>query len=223
MDLCSLDGQAHFIVYNELPAEPRRTVTKTSVIYHNLTKTDAQVLQCNATNKHGYIFTNAFLNVLAEPPSFIEAPKPVVRAAEVQDISLKCRTFGAPKPVITWTKDGEAITDNRFKVKKNGDLKIKLVTSSDTKGVALPTLLPDANPHSNVSNDVLFQGVLHSDFGTYKCLARNKFGEISAVGELLVRDQTVILQGPMRQEVNATANVVFNCQASTDPAEESKL
>ena len=62
----------------------------------------------------------------AEPPSFTEAPKPVVRAAEVQDISLKCRTFGAPKPVITWTKDGEAITDNRFKVKKNGDLKIKV-------------------------------------------------------------------------------------------------
>ena len=27
----------------------------------------------------------------------------------------------------------------------------------------------------------------------------------------------------MRQEVNATVNVVFNCQASTDPAEESKL
>ena len=62
----------------------------------------------------------------AEPPSFIEAPKHVVRAAEVQDISLKCRTFGAPKPVITWAKDGEAITDNRFKVKKNGDLKIKV-------------------------------------------------------------------------------------------------
>ena len=69
----------------------------------------------------------------------------------------------------------------------------QLVTSSDTKGVALPTLLPDANPHSNVcnvSNDILFQGVLHSDFGTYKCLERNKFGEISAVGELLVRGRS---------------------------------
>lgn len=74
----------------------------------------------------------------------------------------------------------------------------QLVTSSDTKGVALPTLLPNANPYSNVSDDVLFQGVLHSDFGTYKCLARNKFGEISAVGELLVRGRSardVIVRG----------------------------
>ena len=50
----------------ELPHDPRRTVTEHSVTYHNLTKTDAQVLQCNATNKHGYIFANAFLNVLGK-------------------------------------------------------------------------------------------------------------------------------------------------------------
>ena len=63
----------------------------------------------------------------AEPPSFTEAPKSVTKAAEVQDVTLRCRTFGAPTPVITWTKDdGQPITDNRFKVRRNGDLKIKV-------------------------------------------------------------------------------------------------
>lgn len=47
--------------------DPRRTVTDTKIMYKNVTKTDAQVFQCNATNKHGYIFANAYLNVLGKP------------------------------------------------------------------------------------------------------------------------------------------------------------
>ena len=63
----------------------------------------------------------------AEPPSFIQGPESVKKAAQKQEVSLKCRTFGAPKPVITWTKDGKPIDDvHRIHVKKNGDLKIKV-------------------------------------------------------------------------------------------------
>ena len=42
---------------------PRRTVNGGTLTYRNLTKTDAQVVQCYATNRHGSIFLNAFLNV----------------------------------------------------------------------------------------------------------------------------------------------------------------
>ncbi len=45
---------------------PRRTVNGGTLRYTNLTKTDAQVLQCNASNKHGYSYQNAYLNVLGE-------------------------------------------------------------------------------------------------------------------------------------------------------------
>jgi len=44
----------------------RRIVANNYVRYVNVTKTDAQVLQCNASNKHGYIFSNAYLNVLGQ-------------------------------------------------------------------------------------------------------------------------------------------------------------
>ena len=44
----------------------RRAVVNGVVYYKNLTKADSQVLQCNASNKHGYIFKNVYLNVLGK-------------------------------------------------------------------------------------------------------------------------------------------------------------
>jgi len=53
-------------VLAELTPDRRRIVANNYVHYVNVTKTDAQVLQCNASNKHGYIFANAYLNVLGQ-------------------------------------------------------------------------------------------------------------------------------------------------------------
>ena len=50
----------------EVPANPRRYVEKNKIIMENVTKDDAMVIQCNATNKHGYIYKNAYLNVLSK-------------------------------------------------------------------------------------------------------------------------------------------------------------
>jgi len=54
------------VVMADLTPDRRRVVANNYVHYMNVTKTDAQVLQCNASNKHGYIFANAFLNVLGQ-------------------------------------------------------------------------------------------------------------------------------------------------------------
>jgi len=55
-----------FVVMSELAPDRRRIVANNYVRYENVTKTDAQVLQCNASNKHGYVFSNAYLNVLGQ-------------------------------------------------------------------------------------------------------------------------------------------------------------
>ena len=102
----------------------RRKIDGNRILFTNLSKSDAQVLQCNASNKHGYIFKNVYLNVLAEPPSFIKPPLPVVKVAEGQNVNLTCRVFGAPKPVITWSKGDEKVTGSRFQILKTGDLQI---------------------------------------------------------------------------------------------------
>jgi receptor-type tyrosine-protein phosphatase zeta len=130
---------------SDIQPDRRRIEGKDYIRYENVTKTDAVVIQCNASNKHGYIFANAFLNVLAEAPTFIEtpgSPTGVVKVAVDQSVVLTCHAFGAPKPVITWKKGGgtdkeagggssqcelstmEPVTGSRFVQETNGNLKI---------------------------------------------------------------------------------------------------
>ena len=45
----------------------------------------------------------------AEPPSITEASPSVMKAAFSRSVNLTCRAFGAPTPVIRWTR-GEAST-----------------------------------------------------------------------------------------------------------------
>lgn len=54
-----------FIVFvTELPPNSRRHVAGNGIIFSNVSQTDIQVIQCNASNKHGYLLSNAYLNVL---------------------------------------------------------------------------------------------------------------------------------------------------------------
>jgi len=53
-----------FAVLADMPPDRRRIVDNNYVRYENVTKTDAQVLQCNASNKHGFVFANAYLNIV---------------------------------------------------------------------------------------------------------------------------------------------------------------
>lgn len=119
---------------NEVPSSRRRIVANDYryIRYENVTKTDAQVLQCNASNEHGFIFANAYLNVLAEPPSFINTMQSVTKVAEGQTVVLTCQVFGAPKPIITWKKGNESlIMGGRFKKESSGNLQITGVIMED--------------------------------------------------------------------------------------------
>ena len=50
----------------EVPADDRRSVRRNVMTFVNLNEDDHLVVQCNATNKHGYIWANAYLNVLCK-------------------------------------------------------------------------------------------------------------------------------------------------------------
>ena len=56
---------------SEVEADERRIVEKHQIIWRNVTKNEATVIQCNATNDHGYIYTNAYLNVLSKYNLFL--------------------------------------------------------------------------------------------------------------------------------------------------------
>jgi hypothetical protein len=56
-------------VFTAVVPNRRRIIGNHYLRYVNVTKSDAQVLQCNVSNKHGYIFANAYLNVLGKRQS----------------------------------------------------------------------------------------------------------------------------------------------------------
>jgi Immunoglobulin I-set domain len=69
--------------------------------------------------------------ISAEPPSFIEEPKRIMKASLGRSTTLACRVFGAPKPTIVWQKginleDVEGYYDRRYTKLSNGDLEIQV-------------------------------------------------------------------------------------------------
>lgn len=95
---------------------------------YNLTIKDSAVIQCNASNAFGYDFTNAFVNVMREPPYFVKPPQTELRAVDGHSVTLFCQTFSAPKALISWSKDGRPINGGRYRNMPNGDLFISVST-----------------------------------------------------------------------------------------------
>lgn len=124
-----------FWIYNgmpitDAPANPRRIVEPHKITIYNLTKADTGNYGCNATNEHGYVYKDVYINVLALPPE-IRIPPSDIRSVDGQDVNMTCRVFGAPKPRITWIRDNHELTGGRFQVTDVGDLLIKDVTFTD--------------------------------------------------------------------------------------------
>lgn len=58
-------------IYNGMPLEeapfnPRRTSDDNRITIFNLTKADTGNYGCNATNDHGYVYKDVYVNVLGE-------------------------------------------------------------------------------------------------------------------------------------------------------------
>ncbi len=47
--------------------DPERVkVDKNKLVFQNVSELDKMTIQCNSTNKHGYIYENAYLNIQSE-------------------------------------------------------------------------------------------------------------------------------------------------------------
>jgi hypothetical protein len=49
-------------------------------------------------------------------------------------VTLTCRTFGAPKPIVKWFHDNDELTGGRYVISPEGDLTIKYVPEGIFKG-----------------------------------------------------------------------------------------
>ncbi|GIY13215.1 neuroglian [Caerostris extrusa] len=117
----------------DVKPNPRRRLDKSTNVLtiEALKKSDTAVFQCNASNIHGYVFRDFYLNVLALPPTITERPEPITSAVVSSMVILRCRVFGAPNPKIKWLRENQDIKGDRFMVQENGDLEITDVRSQD--------------------------------------------------------------------------------------------
>uniref|UniRef100_A0A4W6CB40 Contactin 3a, tandem duplicate 1 n=1 Tax=Lates calcarifer TaxID=8187 RepID=A0A4W6CB40_LATCA len=175
------------------PMEDRVQANNGVLTIGSLNLADIGMYQCVAENKHGRIFTNAELRVVAIAPDFSQnLLKAQTLARQGGDILIECKPRMSPRGVISWRKGKEALREShRVTVLDNGSLRISNVTKMDA--------------------------------GLYTCVARNQFGVASSAGSLLVKEQTVITSPAGHLDVTVGESIVLPCQVSHDPTLDLKF
>ncbi|XP_061638424.1 contactin-4 isoform X3 [Phyllopteryx taeniolatus] len=173
--------------------EDRIQVNNGVLTISNLNLADIGTYQCVAENKHGRVFTNAELRVIAIAPDFAQnLLKAQTLARQSGDVLIECKPRMSPWGVISWKKGKEALREShRVTVLDNGNLRI-----------------------SNVSK---------IDAGLYTCVARNQFGVASSAGSLLVKEPTVITSPAGHLDVTVGESIVLPCQVYHDPTLDLKF
>ncbi|XP_054625630.1 contactin-4-like isoform X2 [Dunckerocampus dactyliophorus] len=175
------------------PMEDRIQVNNGALTISSLNLADIGMYQCVAENKHGRVFTNTELRVIAIAPDFSQnLLKTQTLARQSGDVLIECKPRMSPWGVISWRKGKEALREShRVTVLDNGSLRI-----------------------SNVSK---------SDDGLYTCVARNQFGVASSGGSLLVKESTVITSPAGHLDVTVGESIVLPCQVYHDPTLDLKF
>uniref|UniRef100_A0A5F4VZ43 Contactin 4 n=1 Tax=Callithrix jacchus TaxID=9483 RepID=A0A5F4VZ43_CALJA len=147
---------------------------------------DAGMYQCLAENKHGVIFSNAELNVIAVGPDFSRTLLKRLTLVKVGgEVVIECKPKASPKPVYTWKKGRDILKENeRITISEDGNLRIINVTKSDA--------------------------------GSYTCIATNHFGTASSTGNLVVKDPTRVMVPPSSMDVTVGESIVLPCQVTHD-------
>ncbi|XP_041349056.1 neuroglian-like isoform X2 [Gigantopelta aegis] len=119
--------------YESAKSNKNRELKNKVLYFTNLQKADSLVIQCNASNKHGYLWADVYLHVLAIPAKVIKKPSAEQKVASEQAVTLKCESVGKPTPEVRWFKGAQQLSDGgRHKIQPNGDLLIKNVNIKDS-------------------------------------------------------------------------------------------
>uniref|UniRef100_A0A4W3J3B0 Neural cell adhesion molecule L1-like protein n=1 Tax=Callorhinchus milii TaxID=7868 RepID=A0A4W3J3B0_CALMI len=112
-----------------------RKVSQNLISLTNLQLNDSAVYQCEASNKHGSILVNAFVNVLNLAPMMLTPDNQDYIAVEGKVTFLHCKVFGSPYLVFDLSRLKEdmetALEGPRYKVHENGTLEIVDVWTED--------------------------------------------------------------------------------------------
>ncbi|KAG7242999.1 hypothetical protein INR49_016765 [Caranx melampygus] len=169
----------------EVPATNRKRSGDT-IVLHNAKVSDSAVYQCEASNKHGKLLSNANIMIMNLPPMILTEEGEDYSAVEGKGVIMHCKVFSSPPSTITWSKDdsSESVEGPRFTVHDNGSLEIYSVEKDDT--------------------------------GQYTCLAKNTEGSSAIDTMLYVKDPTRIAVAPEDQRILIGTTAQLSCLAEYD-------
>uniref|UniRef100_A0A3B5M482 Neural cell adhesion molecule L1 n=1 Tax=Xiphophorus couchianus TaxID=32473 RepID=A0A3B5M482_9TELE len=134
--VCRSDGAPRPTISWSINGEPIETSTPQSnrqvsgetITFRSVSTENTAVYQCNASNEHGYLLANAFVNVLHATPRIIGPRNELIKTIEGHRAFLDCRFFGSPVPELYGQGNLEG---NRFRIHRNGTLEIKRIQIED--------------------------------------------------------------------------------------------
>ncbi|XP_034542290.1 neuronal cell adhesion molecule-like isoform X2 [Notolabrus celidotus] len=170
------------------PKDLSRKVEDDTIIFTDVQTGSSAVYQCNVSNAYGYLLSNAFVNVLSEPPRVLTPANKVYQIIKNHKALIDCSSFGSPIPKITWFKDSRSSTldGDPYILHDNGTLEIHT-----------------AQAHNS---------------GKYTCVARNLLGKEENHVYLEVKEPTRILKQPEYKVVQRGRSAVFQCKVKHDPS-----
>ncbi|KAM6927029.1 neuronal cell adhesion molecule-like isoform 2-T3 [Lycodopsis pacificus] len=170
------------------PNDLSRKVEDDTIIFTDVQTGSSAVYQCNVSNDFGYLLSNAFVNVLSEPPRVLTQANKVYQIIKNHQALIDCASFGSPIPKITWFKVSRSSTldGDPYILHDNGTLEIHV-----------------AQAHNS---------------GKYTCVARNILGIYENHIYLEVKEPTRILKQPEYKVVQMGRSVVFECKVKHDPS-----
>ncbi|XP_070759627.1 neural cell adhesion molecule L1-like protein isoform X2 [Enoplosus armatus] len=169
----------------EAPAANRKALDDT-IVLHNAKASDSAVYQCEASNRHGTLLSNANIMIMNLPPMILTKEGEDYSAVEGKGVMMHCQVFSSPPPTITWSKDdsSESVEGPRFAVHDNGSLEIFSVEKGDV--------------------------------GQYTCLAKNTEGSSAIDTMLYVKDPTTIVVAPEDLQILIGTTAQLSCHAQYD-------
>ncbi|XP_008304418.1 neuronal cell adhesion molecule isoform X3 [Stegastes partitus] len=170
------------------PKDVSRKVEDDTIIFTAVQTGSSAVYQCNVSNDYGYLLSNAFVNVLSEPPRVLTPANKVYQVIKNHQASIECSSFGSPIPKITWFKGSRSISldGDPYITHDNGTLEIHVAQAQNS--------------------------------GKYTCFARNTLGISENHVYLEVKEPTRILKQPEYKVVQRGKSVVFECKVKHDPS-----
>ncbi|XP_037630315.1 neural cell adhesion molecule L1-like protein isoform X2 [Sebastes umbrosus] len=190
---CSASGTPQPTITWRVNGEPlqgspsaKRKALGDTIVLHKADASDSAVYQCEASNVHGTLLSNANIMIMNLPPMILTKEGEDYSAVEGKGVMMHCLVFSSPPSTITWSKDdsSESVEGQRFTVHDNGTLEIDSVEKDDS--------------------------------GQYTCLAKNTEGSSAIDATLDVKDPTRIVAAQADLQILIGTTAQLSCLAEYD-------